>query len=182
MRDEVRGPGGGRARWVAAAQAVCTGRARLKAGGHRARAGRTWNMPPNTVTLDVSRLSGWLNATALCRVERRACDAERGAGRKATGRGAAAAQAACTGRARLKAGGQGTRRGTRGAHPEHVAHVRDAGRVEGQRLVERLRFLPSRKAGIQRQSREVRGCDATAAHAACTERARLKAGGQGTRG
>ena len=102
MRDEVRGPGGGRARWVAAAQAVCTGRARLKAGGHRARAGRTWNMPPNTVTLDVSRLSGWLNATAFCRVERRACDAGRGAGREAGGRGAAAARAAV--RAACRAG------------------------------------------------------------------------------
>ena len=41
------------------------------------------------VTLDVSRLSGWLNAFALCRVERRACDAEGGA--------VAAARAACKG-------------------------------------------------------------------------------------
>eukprot|EP00964_Phaeocystis_antarctica_P127398 scaffold91077_cov47-Phaeocystis_antarctica.AAC.3 len=31
-----------------------------------------------SVTLDVSRLSGWLNFDAYCRVERRACDAERG--------------------------------------------------------------------------------------------------------
>eukprot|EP00964_Phaeocystis_antarctica_P156153 scaffold125705_cov51-Phaeocystis_antarctica.AAC.2 len=38
--------------------------------------------------------------------------------------------------------GQGTRHGTRGAHPEHVAYVRDAGRVEAQRLVERRRDLP----------------------------------------
>eukprot|EP00964_Phaeocystis_antarctica_P013181 scaffold7220_cov45-Phaeocystis_antarctica.AAC.2 len=37
----------------------------------------------------------------------------------------------------------------RGAHVEHVAHVRDAGRVEAQRLVERRRFLPSRKAGVR---------------------------------
>ena len=37
----------------------------------------------------------------------------------------------------------------RGAHPEHVAHVRDAGRVEAQRLVERLRGLPSRKEGAR---------------------------------
>ena len=72
MRDEVRGPGGGRARWVAAAQAVCTGRARLKAGGHRARAGRTWNMPYMFVTREVSKVSGWLNAVAPCRVEGRA--------------------------------------------------------------------------------------------------------------
>ena len=57
------------------------------------------------------------------------------------GRGAGAAQAARTGRAQLEVGGQGTR----GAHPEHVLHVRDAGRVEAQRLVERRRALPSQK-------------------------------------
>ena len=39
--------------------------------------------------------------------------------------------------------------GTRGAHPEHEAHVRDLGRVEAERLVERLRDLPSRKAGMR---------------------------------
>ena len=33
---------------------------------------RTWNMPRMVVTLDVSKLSSWLNADALCRVERRA--------------------------------------------------------------------------------------------------------------
>ena len=33
------------------------------------------------VTLDVSKLSGWLNADASYRVERRACDAGRGVGR-----------------------------------------------------------------------------------------------------
>ena len=32
---------------------------------------RTWNMAPMSVTLDVSKLSGWLNADAPCRVERR---------------------------------------------------------------------------------------------------------------
>eukprot|EP00964_Phaeocystis_antarctica_P005231 scaffold2864_cov52-Phaeocystis_antarctica.AAC.2 len=37
----------------------------------------------------------------------------------------------------------------RGAHPEHVAHVRDAGRVEAQRLIERRRVLPSRKQGVR---------------------------------
>eukprot|EP00964_Phaeocystis_antarctica_P033680 scaffold19097_cov44-Phaeocystis_antarctica.AAC.2 len=43
------------------------------------------------VTLDVSKLSGWLNADATCRVEKRAYDAERGVGREAGGRGPAAA-------------------------------------------------------------------------------------------
>ena len=36
----------------------------------RARAERTLNMSCMSVTLDVSRLSGWLNADAACRVER----------------------------------------------------------------------------------------------------------------
>ena len=56
---------------------------RLKAGGGRARAERTQNMPCMLVTLDVSKLSGWLKALADCRVERRACDAGRGAAREA---------------------------------------------------------------------------------------------------
>ena len=36
----------------------------------RARAERTANMDPMFVTLEVSKLSGWLNAYACCRVER----------------------------------------------------------------------------------------------------------------
>eukprot|EP00964_Phaeocystis_antarctica_P127397 scaffold91077_cov47-Phaeocystis_antarctica.AAC.2 len=44
-----------------------------------------------SVTLDVSKLSGWLNFDALCRVERRACDAERGVDREAGKRGPVAA-------------------------------------------------------------------------------------------
>ena len=47
---------------------------------------RTLNMPYINVTRDVSRLSGWLNADAFCRVERRAYDAGQGAGRQAGGR------------------------------------------------------------------------------------------------
>ena len=68
---------------MAATQAACTGRARLKAGGARARAERTQNMSYMVVTLDVSKLSGWLNAFAFCRVERRACDVGRGTAREA---------------------------------------------------------------------------------------------------
>ena len=49
----------------------------------RARAERTANMVPMLMTLDVSKLSGWLNADAPCRVEGRACDAGRGAAREA---------------------------------------------------------------------------------------------------
>ena len=49
-------------------------------------------MPSIVVTLDVSKLSGWLNAAADCRVERRTYDAGRGVGREAGGRGPAAAR------------------------------------------------------------------------------------------
>ena len=40
--------------------------------GARARAERTVNISPMFVTLDVSKLSAWLNFFAPCRVERRA--------------------------------------------------------------------------------------------------------------
>ena len=40
--------------------------------------------------------------------------------------------------------------GRRGAHLKHVRHVSDAGRVEAQRLVERIRVLPSPKRGMLR--------------------------------
>ena len=83
MWEEVYGPGGVRALGGGDANGMCTGRARLKAVGARARAERTWNMVFMFVTLDVSKLSGWLNADADCRVERRACDAGRGAAREA---------------------------------------------------------------------------------------------------
>jgi hypothetical protein len=101
------------------------------------------------------------------------------AGREVEGREAAAAQAACTGKARLKAvGGQGTR----GAHDEHAVHVRDLGGVEAQRLVERVRALPSRKEGHAMRGevagREVEGREAVAAQAACTrERPDSRLGG-----
>eukprot|EP00964_Phaeocystis_antarctica_P004351 scaffold2361_cov91-Phaeocystis_antarctica.AAC.2 len=53
----------------------------VKAGGYRACAERTENMPSMSVTLDVLKLSGWLNAVANCRVESRAYDAGRSVGR-----------------------------------------------------------------------------------------------------
>ena len=45
---------------------MCTGRARLKAVGARARAERTKNMVCMVVTLEVSKLNDWLKADALC--------------------------------------------------------------------------------------------------------------------
>jgi len=85
--------------------------ARLKAWGPRVRAERTENMPCMFVTLEVSKLSGWLKAGARCRVEGRACDAGgRGASRKAGGPVVCGGgtQEACTGkRPDSRLGGQG---------------------------------------------------------------------------
>ena len=56
-------------------------------GAKGTRAARTKNMPDMSLTLEVSKLSGWLKADASCRVEGRVCDAEgpRGASREAGG-------------------------------------------------------------------------------------------------
>ena len=66
-----------------AAQAACTGRPDSRLLGARARAKRTRNISAMTVTLEVSKLSGWLNLYACCQVKGRACDAGRGARREA---------------------------------------------------------------------------------------------------
>eukprot|EP00964_Phaeocystis_antarctica_P060962 scaffold36380_cov50-Phaeocystis_antarctica.AAC.2 len=93
----------------------------------------------SALTLDVSKLSGWLNALAYCQAERRAYDAGRGAGREMGGPRAMAAQSACRGGPDYIGWGAQARGG---AHVEHVAHVGDAGGVEAQRLVEHPRILP----------------------------------------
>ena len=79
-------------------------------------------------------------------------------------------------------GGQGTR----GAHGEHVTLVRDAGHVEVERLVERPRVLPSRRAGMRCGKRcgpggvrALGGGDASGMHG---EGPTQGCGGQGTRG
>jgi hypothetical protein len=82
-RREGLGCGGGTTRGM---HGDVTGMAQLKAWGPRARAERTWNMWAMVVTLEVSKLSGWLNTDAPCRVGGRACDAGgRGASREAGG-------------------------------------------------------------------------------------------------
>jgi hypothetical protein len=146
--------------------------------GARARVERTLNIWNMVVTLEVSKLSGWLNADVPFRVEGRGtCEAGRVAGREAGGRGAAAAQAASTGRARLRAW---RLQGKRGAHPEYSVHVRDLGGVKAQRLVEGARELPSRRErhamwGEVRAGRREGLGRRRGAKAACTGKARLKA-------
>eukprot|EP00964_Phaeocystis_antarctica_P130686 scaffold94562_cov58-Phaeocystis_antarctica.AAC.3 len=59
-----------------------------------------------SVTLDVSKLSNWLNTDAPCPVERRAYDAERGVGRGREDVGRRQRTSGMHGvRVRLKAGG-----------------------------------------------------------------------------
>eukprot|EP00964_Phaeocystis_antarctica_P079950 scaffold49868_cov57-Phaeocystis_antarctica.AAC.3 len=74
VKEKLRKKGDMRAgrqqgRWAAAAQAACWEDPTMEAAG-RARAERTVNISCMVVTLDVSRLSGWLNANASCRVGR----------------------------------------------------------------------------------------------------------------
>ena len=95
-----------------AAQETCTGRNQLKAESPRTweRTSNMSDMPHMLVTLDVLKLSGWSNANAPCRVERReyAMRDEVRAERRERTRGATTAQAVCTGcgRAQLQAVGQ----------------------------------------------------------------------------
>ena len=56
---------------------------------------RTQNIPLMVVTLDASRLSGWLNAVAPCRVDREGMRRGRHTGWEAGGRWVAATHAAC---------------------------------------------------------------------------------------
>ena len=79
--------GGGRACEAAVARA-----ARFSAGfrtegfgGHGAHAKRTENIADMSVTLDVSKVNGWLNANVFCRGEGRADEVVRGVGREAGG-------------------------------------------------------------------------------------------------
>eukprot|EP00964_Phaeocystis_antarctica_P105648 scaffold70636_cov51-Phaeocystis_antarctica.AAC.1 len=111
---------------------------------------RTENMAHMVVTLDVSKLSGWLNADARCRESPKgghavAAGREVRAGKRERQRATAPA-CSVQGRARPQDWGRGRARGR--AHPEHAVHVCDVGGVEAQGLVERRRVLPRGKEGI----------------------------------
>eukprot|EP00964_Phaeocystis_antarctica_P140615 scaffold105480_cov45-Phaeocystis_antarctica.AAC.1 len=120
------------------ARSVVQGRARLQIGG-RPRGGAHSEHPVHPCDaggVEAQRLVERLRD--LPRVERRAYGAGRRAGREAEGGG----RPRCTQRAGERARLQIWGRARGGAHVEHVAHVRDAGGVEAQRLVERRRALP----------------------------------------
>ena len=92
------------------------------------------------VTLEVSKLSSWLNAFADCR-ESNGGHTVRGEVRTGRwqARQATAAHAACAGEGSTAGWEQGT--GSE-AYVEHLLHGCDAGGVEAQWLVERRRGLP----------------------------------------
>ena len=80
-RDEVRARRRGRA-WGGGGASGMHREGPTQGLRVRARAERTWNMASMFVTLEVSKLSGWLKAYASCRVEGRGmrCGARCGPG------------------------------------------------------------------------------------------------------
>ena len=148
---------------------------------------RTLNILNMSVTLDVSQLSGWLNADAYCRVEGEGmrCGGERwepGSRRACVRCGGGTTSGMHGEKARLKAWGP---RARAERHLEHAAHGRDAGGVQAQRLVEGRRELPSRREGMRCGGERCepgggRACGVVAAHkrqGMHGEKARLKAWG-----
>jgi len=119
--------------------------------GRRRRRKRTWNMPCMSLTLEVSKLSGWSKAIVFCRVQRghmpgrEKCVARRWH----RGKGESAARAAWV----WPSSGVWPRKAQAEAHSEHVAHACDAGGFEDQQLVESIRTLPSPKGASDRGKR-----------------------------
>ena len=93
MWGEVCGAGRRERAWGSGSTSGAhAGRTRLEGSGGTE---RTKNMRVIFVTRDVSKISGWLNTAARCRVESRACDTgARCANRKARGLGGGAAAGA----------------------------------------------------------------------------------------
>ena len=102
-----------------AAQAACREDPTVEVAG-RARAERTSNILYMFVTLDVSKLSGWLNADARCRAQREA----------SIGRGATCG----AGKLERAWGRRGRRRQRAGRSPLR--------RIAGRALAERTRNMP----------------------------------------
>ena len=126
--------------------------------GGRAWAERTKNMYSMLVTLEMSKVSGWLNARARCRVERGACAAGRDALWKARelGREAAAAKAARTRRTRVEGWGQGTR-GERTSNIRRMSVTLDVSKLTGWLNV----FAPCR---VERTACDAGACGSGGGH------------------
>ena len=123
VRGEVRGAG--RVAGVGGASSVCRGGIDCRLGE------RTLSISLMVVTLDVSKLSGWLTTPAPCR-ESKEGHAGRGGvyGSGCSRRWTTAAASSVQGRARLQIGG----RARGGAHSEHVVHGCDTGGVPARNI------------------------------------------------
>jgi len=146
-------------------------------GGRRRRRKCTSNMRLMSVTLEVSKLSGWLKARACCRVQRehptegrRVWHGEEMAQREGRANQQRIRRACVCGPQLGSVGAEGA---GGSAHLEHGAHVCDAGGVKAQRLIENIRILPSPK-GASDTGKRVwhtemwhRGKGKSTAHAAC---------------
>ena len=101
---------------------------------------RTINMSFMLVTREVSQLSGWLKSHACCRGSQAGHTVRGGLrARRREAAGDRGVHAACRGEGcDCRYWGGGARRG---AHLKHCSHVRDAGGVPAQRLVEGYRAL-----------------------------------------
>ena len=106
-----------------------------------------------SVTLEVSRLSGWLKAEANCQVEREDTKRARRSGSEEVVRRQGGASYVQGRRTQLQMEGRACAK----AHIKHGAHVRDAGGVETQRLVENRRALSSGKERTERARRRGSG-------------------------
>jgi hypothetical protein len=183
----------GKRRWKgeSAAHAACVWPTARECRGRRRRRKRTSNMLRMAVTLEVSKLSGWLKACARCRVQRehpiegrRVWHGEEMAQR---GKGESAAHVACV---RVwPSSGVGAEGAGGSAHLEHGAHVCDAGGVKAQRLVESIRILPCPKGTSDRGTTRVahgdvahRGKGESAAHTRRACVAQLGSAGRRRRG
>jgi len=136
---EAGGPGAAAA---VAAQAACLGNARLKAVEGQGTRGAHFEHAVHV------RDIGGVKAERL--IERRHGLPSRNKGRAKWGEVRAGRREGVRRRRRKRhaRGSPNSRLGgqcTRGAHVEHVVHVRDLGGVPAQRLVEGVRSLPSRK-------------------------------------
>jgi hypothetical protein len=110
--------------------------------GRRRRRKRTCNMRLMSVTLEVSKLSGWLKACASCQRRHPTEGNVWHAGDVRTADERANQQRARRACGPARECGQTAQAE---AHVEHAAHACDAGGVKAQRLVESFRILPSNK-------------------------------------
>ena len=159
---------------------------------------RTSNIQLISVTREVSQLSGWLKAVADCRGSQ-AGHTVRGAGcgpgggrqrptaeqnlRTATTGSSLVHACRREGACNCRLGGMARGSAREAAHVKHAVHVRDAGRVPAERLVEGRRGLPrvatqgarGARGGLRATGGRSAASDCACMRAACTgERAQLQ--------